>query len=372
MRIIMLFLLLPQISFFSFTMELPPPQEAITEISAEIKTKYHEEKLKFENYDLDHPEKFLALLRKQLKKEENEVAYIANLQLLASKLFFQHIIMQHAAYTQYLIGHIKKLKEMNNQILPLIGELQFGKFLPLPETFEQLNEVLLHWDILTAIRPFSPMELSIIFSWIVDASKGKWLNLLGKSQVIVHELTQTLALKEKEETALGKIMGYFIKSELIDFQKKIRIITQNIPYLLRVVDNTKFLFSRLQKQAAHDKASKLVEDAYDKEEKQIAALYQATHHWYKKLYKIVREELSTTIGALLRKDPANKKLLNYIDILPSAEGFIQNIPKILPKELPLFIAADKPAALAAGWKAASYFKVKIWYTKGYENYTKDL
>ena len=92
-------------------MEPFPKAPEELEIPLSIKTKYDEEKSKFQKYDLDHPQKFLERLRKDFKKDQDPIGYLEKLRRFASKLLIQALYTQISANENFAALQFTKLQE---------------------------------------------------------------------------------------------------------------------------------------------------------------------------------------------------------------------------------------------------------------------
>ena len=334
-------------SFYSIVaMEKEQEEKKIEELLPDISiTDLNAEKSKFKKYDLVHPEKFLTLLRNRLNKEANGIIYLKNLQLFASKLQCQHVMAQGNAFLAYVYKHKAQLNKKHDEILRQLapGHIIFRKMIAVsPETPEQINEMLVHSKIFSEYRIYSPDELKIIFSRILDPQYGAWLNKVALTKAYAHEALLAQGL----EQALGKIPSQLFidltESELLNTQKNSNLITENTKYLNNSIDAYITLLEKTQKQKDKTKASPEIEEAFEKEEIKNSNLYFLFHKYYEQLYKIVRQEMQDTIKELIKMHlpPGDiafiKSLAHYNLSLPEASRQEKLLAEQLPAELPPF------------------------------------
>lgn len=358
MKRALILILLNYYSLNCIAMEMPSQGNQPTEeqISPELAIKLSEEKQKFEKYDLDHPENFLNKLRTQLNPKQNLIQYLENLQRFASKLLYQQLFIQQLIIWEYIYSKGGKLAELTNHYMNEMGlkkevvrlvsrteSLPLYGFKLLPETEEQLNEMTAHSGLLTN-RKYSARDIDALFLWILDKSKGSWLNKLG------------LALKADYENKLLAPLEYSEWSKIHDLyyntwdiwtptKQEIRLINENTQYLGQLLEKYEALQKGLEKLKSLQATKKhlpkitvrMTYGAFYLESIKDTDLYTRAYSWYAKLYELIRKEMGMTIAELLRENPQDKSVIKYLDSLPAEAVQEKLVPKILPSRLPEFI-----------------------------------
>ena len=305
------------------------------ELSAHIDTQYAQQEAKFKEYDLlNNPQKIVVRLQKQLKKETNLNNYVHELQLFASKLFLQELFAQDMANIQYFISVINAMHVKGVKLRSQIGRKTQTGFLFEPDSLDQINEAFYYSSIIigSEFKEFNPEELQVIFSWMLNPQKGIWLNRFGELQVLLHEIASISKWKNKEEHDNIEKNLHVSFSGILTTQKKIKIIAENTEYFERIIANNQWLIELAKKQrAAQSKVSikQATEKQYNCEAQKVAILYGKAHQWYAQLYEIVRKELQSSLTELIRQNPTDKSLMNFIKPLPP----LPFLPKILPHTL---------------------------------------
>ena len=302
-------------------------------------TDLNAEKSKFKKYDLDHPEKFLNLLRTRLNKETNLIKYLESLQLFASKLQAQHIIEQNNSVFSYLYTHLNQLHQKNERILSQVvpEQMILKKRNVAPETSEQVNEILANPPILGETRIYSPKELKIIFKWILNPKYGSWLNKIALSKAYTHLALITIQLLESFEFQNEDLFIHLLDAEF-DISNNYLII-ENTQYLTNVLNAFITLSKKMNKQKDKTKASQEINKVYENELIKIANLYSTMQHNYEQLYKIIRQEMRDVITELIKthQPPGDitfiKSLVQYNLSLPVTVRQQKIIPEQLPSEL---------------------------------------
>ena len=331
-------------------MEISQPT-AESPIPLSIKTKYDEEQSRFKRYDLNNPQKFIALLRKQLKKEEDPIGYLKKLRMLASKLLLQHLLTQKNANMSYIASYKQILIEGIENTFSEMGAKKINprKYQIIPENDAQLAEILAHSKLLQELVPYTPQERQVLYSWIIDPSKGKVINSLGLNRKYTHEgIIAKQQIKEYEEE-----FDYFaIPISSNDFHKleTPKIIEDNSSYFSRIFENLETYFTKVKKYKIlkpGEYEPKNIRKDYEDENKSISDLYTATHEWYEQLYKIVYQELQNTYRELVKQFPKDASLVENLKSLPHQSVEAKKIPLFLPKELAPFIEPSKTITLAS-------------------------
>ncbi len=325
-----------------YGMELPPSQPAESIIVPDVSVKYDEEKNKFQKYKLDQPEKFIETIRKQLKKEQNPTAYLKQLRLFASRLLMQAMIIQQSAYNTYLNHYYTDLVHKDEKLMEQIGAKKGSRgfeLIPKEGTEQDFAEMLTHSQILNAAI-YTPEQLQVIFAWIIDPSKGSFINKFGLNRKIVHEGNETKKLLKVYAKALDDVATPALEENLITYiGDEPKIITDNLENLVRFFKNQKRYHDKLKKYKALTTSESvpvaLMKD-FDDEELKNTTLYEQTHTWYEKLYQIIRQELFNTYAELIKKNPQDTTLKDNLTPLPLSLVAKNVLPKIFPKELPTF------------------------------------
>ena len=308
-----------------------------------VKTKYDEERSKFARYDLDHPEKFITLLRTQLQKKEDPLGYLKKLRMFASRLLLQHLFAQKNAYLSHYTSHKQYLVEAVNKSFAQMGakKVDERQYQLMDVNDEELAEVLAHSRLLQEELLYSPEDRNVIYGWIIDPSKGEKLRLLGMNRKYTHE--GMVAKKEIKE--IERDSDEFAKPLMITkfYAIKVpKIIEENTAYLNRLFTNIETFFSKAIKYKKLTHGTKEYEPQsirkdYDIENAKVADLYTHTHHWYEKLYKIVYQELLNTYKELVQTSPRNTSLVENLQSLPAQSVEDKKIPLFLPKELDAYV-----------------------------------
>lgn len=155
----------------SFGMEAPFVESEI--VPLKMQDFHHKEQHKFKKYDLAHPEKFLHLIREQFNYKENKEEYLKQLQILLSGLLIQYQTMLYLGEHAFFLTQYYQLKDKYNMLIKKLNAKILAAGVDVnPDTPEQLNIILAHNDLLNKTETYSPEDLSIIFSWILDTEKG--------------------------------------------------------------------------------------------------------------------------------------------------------------------------------------------------------
>ena len=288
---------------------IPSCQVKEEEIPAPIQLKYEQEKKKFERYDLDQPEKFLKRFSDEFNTG-NFRNYLDALRTFTNLLYYQHFVMQERAFISYLNDYYLCLRSQEKKI---DAELTIVK----PETHEQVNEILMHKKILSSSSTiYSPEEIKVIFSWVVDTSKGKWLNTLGYKHLVRYAMMRTQEEIGKKEVPLQRISDALISINVGVVPSPSKLVRENISYAFEAIALFKETYDKLKKSFdLKQKTIDYVMHAYMENQKKVITLYTLTHCWYEQLYVIMRKELANAILMAMRKNPTNKSLKDYLSVL---------------------------------------------------------
>ncbi len=335
----------------SFSSERPVPLSQEREVPDSIKWRYEEERNKFGSYDLDHPEKFLAMLRKNLRKDESLIQYLEKLRIFANQLLTQSQLMQKMADYNYLASHFNELYARIDKTLEKLKVTplaQTKRFEITPENDLQLEELLAHSSLLQESIPYTPQEVEIIYSWIIDPAKGNFLNILGQNRKLTHEALLTKKLLSNVQKDYDELAILFYKTIFKHIESHPNIIQANEQYFIQSMKNYYDYQVKLkhhgESQDPHAMPWQAVNE-YEKNNKELADLYSLTYRWYQKLYEIIYNELIDTVKSLNVKYPEDK-LSHLQKLRPFPEKAIQEnkLPAIFPKSIPSFI---KPSTVIA-------------------------
>ena len=336
----LLILILITTHFYSLAMEAPIVQPLAQEreeqeIPASIKTKYDQEKRKFERYNLDNSEKFLDRTRKQLKKSDDLGAYAANLQILASKLLLQHIIIQEIAQTQYIIKNVAQLRKEFNELAKNIGISFSGKSASVkPPTQKHLIELLNHSKMFKdSAREFTPDELTIIIDWFLNFKNDPWMSAFAYSMIMIQDILLQEKLQADIEKKIAPLETHLIRNNMLETQKKIPLAQENTHLLITIIQNLQSLMKKQEKLPQAVTSNLLAKD-FDTIEQNASDLYFLTQNEYIKLYEIIYKELKETVFQLMKSNPQNTALKNYLFTIPQDfSSSVMDIPKLLPAHL---------------------------------------
>lgn len=308
------------------------PQSETESVPLKMQDFDSKEKRKFRNYNLDHPEKFLGIMREQFNYKGNKEQYLKQVQTLASVILAQHISMHNAGETTFFTNYHYKLKDDFYQLVHrLHGKILQNELIEFdPETSEQLNILLSHKDIVREPRVFSEPELLMIFSWIIDKEKGTWLNNLGLLQKNIHEglieQSNSLQSREKMENPIFPAPG----TTTTLFRSNEQLIKENSIYGSKLLSETQSL-QELEGRASADTTEK-ASRAYEQTLAQLAQLYRIHQSEYQKLYEIVRKELFDTYKLALGMGTKNLSALLMLPI-PEYQRKSNAIPNKFPEKL---------------------------------------
>ena len=331
-------------------MEKTPVPTPHAEIPLDIKTKYDEEKKRFEKYDLEHPEaKFLPQLRYDLKKESNIWGYLEELKFFANLLLAQHFMLQKAAEADYINTYFEHLKEEEIASLRNLGVEEFHakSSAVYPPNQGVLNELVTHSSILlNATREFTPLELNTILRWNIDEHLDPWMKSMSLNRQIVHQAVIAKQLYPKEYGKFDEILQDItekLENKTTKLAPIVQVNTKSIPELYNANEAARkryeqYLTRGKQLQSTRDSITR----DYNNAIRFRGRLYQHTQSWYQTLYKVIRAELANTIGQLIASNPSEiKKITAY------ASNMFENLlpSKSLPKELPTFKKLSETVAL---------------------------
>lgn len=244
---------------------------------------HNKEQRKFKKYDLNHPEKFLQLMREKFNYEQNKEEYLKQVQTFGSGLLAQHLAMHYFGENAYFLSYYYQLKDKYNMLIKKLGASisPQGLIESSPDTAEQLNIILANNDLLRQQTPLSPDQISIFFAWILDREKGVWLNNLGLLQKIKHEMNQEVsnanAIRYKAEFSLAPSSG-------TPFETKKPLANENFMYALEILNNA---------HRARSEANEKANQTFDQIAVAITQLYRIHQKEYQRLYDIVKKELFT-------------------------------------------------------------------------------
>jgi hypothetical protein len=339
----MLYALLLTLVLNIWAMDAPPGAHT-QEIPADLQLRYSPERDRFRSYNLDNPEnKFLSKLRKDLKKDEDVETYLENLHLFANLLLAQHLILNQAIQATHINDYQTTLLNNEQKIVKKLGakEKESGQFLIFPPTTDALNEIVAHQSILLA-ESLTPEQLRIAFIW--SFTDDVWFQSLAEYLLNRHILK---LIVEERRSAVFKTSEKIITVNMVLEEKDIE--HDSLPRIIKI--NTQPMYEINQEREKAEKRltsaenrkiqyaksySSLTED-FSKAVILQGLLYKYTHKWYEQLYKVIRNEISTTIKDLITKKTnisgIGKYAANiYTDLLPE---------KVLPVELPPLSPAVK-------------------------------
>lgn len=288
---------------------------------------YKKEEKRFLSYNLSQHEKLLEKMRKEFGKDTNPRAYLQKLQLFASGLLCQHILMEYLSKISYLKTLFQKSKEHYDLLLHrLKGRTSGAHVVITPENDEQLNFLLAHMDLIEEARVLSPEEIAIIFSWILDPEKGTWINTVGRKIKTLHE---SALIKNQMDPILKKknhLIFSVAKSPILGANES--LFDENLNYLFTGSQNL-FTYLKLKVSLTADE-EKLARE-HKRNDTNISDLYRKVQSWYQKLYALVRTELYDTFKQLLAA--GQKNLAPYLLPLPEIERNSGTLPSTFPTQL---------------------------------------
>lgn len=333
-------------------------QESIPE---SISTDYAHEEARYKKYPLTDLQLMSNFLQKGLKKSDDLIAYLATLQRFASKLVIQQAAMQNSAYENYIGSKFRNIYDANVEIMIKSGNefaySKYGgkeeKFILNPQTDEQLNEIIAHESILIT-TDFDLDKRKVIYSWILDGTKGQWLNSLGQARRLV--AGQTLIRKELPQYQDLYPQYHHLACWLSEAKEPL-LIKENVSFLVRFCDILETHAQQLRKMEIRGhqiKGVELTKKDFEKKLTQLLLLYEKVASRYAQLYKSVRDEMKkTTIELLQQKkgDIAFIKSLSRFKLLSPLTEEQQKNPEILPLILQLqernLLPQDLPDELPA-------------------------
>jgi hypothetical protein len=275
--------------FFSLN-GMDAPQESSETVPVKLQDIHTKEYRKFHRYHLENSEPFLAIMRKAFNYDGNKEKYLKNVQALASALLAQHQAMNFLGEASYYAELFLKQKDLFHRIAKQMNAtIQDDTIVYEPETPEQLNIVLAHADLVRNIETLSEQELAIVFSWILDASKGKWLNNLGLLRKNTHEgallENKRVEIQDKMEKSILPEPGSPFISPISE-----QLIKENVPYVSNFLQgNLKLVV--LEEKGASANTLESANREYTQNNIQTAQLYRIHQKEYQKLYEIVLKEL---------------------------------------------------------------------------------
>lgn len=276
--------------FFSLN-GMDAPQETTETIPVKLIDIHNKEQRKFKRYNLEKPETFLTIIREAFNYDSDKEKYLKNVQALASALLAQHQAMDLLGQASYYGDLFLKQKDLfyriAKQMHTTIKDNEIIQYEP--ETSEQLNIVLAHADLVRNVEMLSEQELAIVFSWILDTSKGKWLNNLGLLRKNTHE---GVLLDNKREQVQDKAEKTVLLVDGSPFINPIseQLTKENIAYVSNFHQGTKKLI-QLEEKGASLNTLEAANREYVKNNAQTAQLYRIHQYEYQKLYEIVLKEL---------------------------------------------------------------------------------
>jgi hypothetical protein len=358
------------------TMIKEKPEEK-TEIPSDIAIKYDQEKKKFESYNLDHPEKFFNACKDKFRSKESAeptetdiFKYLIYLNYLANILLSQHLLVQAAYNYNYMAKYLNELHKKRLEALKItVGpDATDDKTVRLrPDNDESFNETISHIGIIKhpVDKEYDIAELKILFGWIIDPNKGKWMQALGtllktnyeigiNDSFLYDKIQPLYNLLSDHSVALLNVIGKIKQRDYC------HLIDNNSIYIQQLANNEKDYLQKKEKylniKKQQEKRKKdlgkdyfpenLYEDWLNKI-KQIINTYSYSHTEYEKLYAIIRQEINKKIKELLMQKPGDiehtKKVTQLAATFQTEEG--KNIiPPILPLQLPTF---DDPAKVVS-------------------------
>lgn len=275
-------------------METPVDTETVP---VKLQALHNKEYNKFKKYNLKNPDTFVQLIRQKLGYEENKQEYAKQLQLLLSRLWAQHQAMRYLGESIFFTVHQQKLIDQFDCLLKKLNAKDLPEGLDLkPNTPAQLSILLAHPNLFHKRDLYSPEELSLIFSWIVDSEKGAWLNSLGLLFKVAQEsriaAAQGILHDQKAESVIN----------LPPFEMPYQFIADNFPYLnAYYVYNANYLGAPQitdEKEKSKSRATlQLAREITD-----LTQLYRIHQTEYQLLYTIVKQELFTRYQQSLSSD----------------------------------------------------------------------
>ena len=328
-----LLILLSLIFLQLWTMEPPliqPTTQEVkeSEIPAAIKTKYDEEIGKFERYDLLHPEKFLEKIQKQFQHGKDPLQYLNYLQLFASKLLLQNMLIQEFMISNFLEAHTLQLQD------EIYAIMQENKKYRREVSTDEINEILFVIQSLSEKRARTREELKTIFRLIADPKNSLFIQNTGKILQLRNEklLTENLANAINNKAVALLALAHFPSSLPLK-----SFISANTSFIDQIYESYIDYFAKLKKAAQKDIGAKEITASLMAQQNKIFVLYGLLHTWYQKLYSIIRKELQNNFLQLIKKDPQNKTYIQKLKIFPRERDKDNLLPEFLPSELPLLI-----------------------------------
>ena len=320
------------------------PSQQTKVIPSNISLKLDQEKNKFHKYQINNPEKFLEKLRKELNKAKDPIKYLESLRLFASRLLVQAILVQKNADDNYIAIYIEQLKQHIDKIIEELAAKRVADnlFEIVPENDEQLAEILAHSKLLQEQELYTPEQRQVIYSWIIDPRKGKFLHLFGRHRKFVQEGFLAKKIKKETEKIFDLHANPLLHADFEYIQNVPKIIQTFSEFLTGIFENYQEFWSKIEKYQKHSKNEympPLITKDFDEKNKDISQLYETTSQWYQKLYSLIYQELIAT----LKEQRAD--ILKNLRPLPEAAVIAKIIPSILSKELPPFIPPSQTIKL---------------------------
>lgn len=321
------------ILFFSMNGMDAPLSETET-VPVKMQDLHNKEQRKFKKYDLNHPEKFLGIMREQFNYRGNKEKYLRQVQTLLSGLLAQHQAMRYLGDSAFFTNYHYQLKDkyqlnlnkLNAKTLIRPNE-EKDLILTIPETSEQLNILLAHYNLLNESKIYSPEELSIIFSWIFDKEKGAWLNNLG----LLQKTAQELQLEENKIAEPRSKAEYSVvtTSENL-FSTTDLLLKDNFTYANEYIRQSTIL-QKLETTTLDTNAIEKASRNYEQLMTDLSQLYRIHQNSYQKLYDIVKKELSS----VYRDAVLSGQKIPAIILLPIPEQsrILNHIPSKFPENL---------------------------------------
>lgn len=339
----MLSLLIFLMPAVSSCMEAPVQEEAIP---LALQSEYTKEQKQLRKYNLENPEVFLKLLREDLGQEKDLSGYLEQLQIMTSSLLAQHLAMQILDEIAYLKNKFNQTRDQFYMVARKLAKTRVSQFEEeielVPDNSAQLNEVLAHIDLVKNPKILTEDELKIVFSMILDSSKGEWINNLGKYLILHHDGILIDDLIAEKQSHLADIFTAANKSPIM--QSHNPLIAEIRKYLDEALSNlSKYreLLNNPKYQTPQKKEISTVD--FFRNNQRIAHLYRLTQKWYAQIYKIVRKELYDSFGKLAKKGVKN--IAGYLTPIPENARKEGVFPNKFPEELILFQEASKTVAL---------------------------
>jgi len=299
-----------------------------------------EELRKFKKYNLENPDKLIALLRSDLSYSK-PLEYLKNLQLFASLLLWQHLELQTLMNYNYLLSYWNYISQKTRNLVKLIDPLYSEN----DENFEipyfRINPELLpiiFKDPSAWTGKANEEAVNVIFRLIFSKNKefvvwGNFLKTLQETWIDEESLanyqraSQQFAEIENKNQSLLKNVHPIINKNVAFLQKVVELRTEHERGIHAIL--------RLEKRTGRTISIKASMNEFFLKLAKLASNYLVVWPHYQNLYEAIRKEMNTVIKEQIAKDKnLARSLLSFHQVVIDDASPV--LPKILPASLPEF------------------------------------